>query len=238
MSFEFSPFSLIDAPGSCAIIFCRGCNLRCKYCYNTELFDTTKGLSLQEVIEALKNTQQESVRGKFNTIEWLIISGGEPLCGQLSEISTLIDVARDMGLKIGMYTNGISPHFMNVVSKLDFLNLDFKHWNSSFNKGDVKYSILDPIKLAYKSYMLGDLKYCYFNTVVCNSLHSIKDLKQMKFLLETTIERRIPILEKRSEGNFGWLLTPFFNDFDKAKTLGDLSYMDNKVDIKSIKEKL
>lgn len=246
MKYSFNPFSLVDAPSSCALLFVHGCNYSCKYCYNIDLFNTKEGLSLDEVYEKIDSLQKESVTGNtYNSVDWLIITGGEPtLDPNLKEI---IEFAKNQKLKIGLYTNGINDSLVNDLLKnnlLDLLNIDFKHPDLNqimINEVDeqnclVSYAerIQALIEDALRYYCKLSLDYLYINTVICKEFHTNSDLK----FLRTFINKCIPAKYKRANEKLGWILTPFFNDYDKISTLGNLKYENNKISIDEIQNLL
>jgi pyruvate-formate lyase-activating enzyme len=238
----------VDAPGPCAIVFCRGCNLQCKYCYNVDLFNTNKGLDLNNIIEKIKNIKEINPKGEqYNTVQWLILSGGEPFSQKVNDSTmNLLVIAKRQGLKTGIYTNGLEYDFQQAIDEnlLDFVNLDFKHWNTSFNLDkNINYinRWLHAATTAYEAYMHSKLEYLYFNTVVCKTIHSKDDLIKMYDLLKKRFETKfenLPILEKKFEEKFGWVLTPFYNDYGKLPTLGNLDYEKEKMFYNEIKQLL
>lgn len=124
--------TLVDFPGTVAsTVFLRGCNLRCPYCYNTELV-------LGPAFSISKEAQTEFVSGvqvlehlfkRKNVISGLVISGGEPLLNPVTPI--LIKKAKAIGFKIKLDTNGTLPHLLaplmaDETTRPDFVAMDFK----------------------------------------------------------------------------------------------------------------
>lgn len=94
--------SLVDFPGRvAAALFLQGCNLRCPYCYNTELVigkpEDYEAVSFKQVTEHLKK--------RASVITGFVISGGEPLLSPY--LPRLITEARSLGYKIKLDTNGL-----------------------------------------------------------------------------------------------------------------------------------
>jgi pyruvate-formate lyase-activating enzyme len=250
--FEFNPFSLVDAPDSCAIIFCRGCNLTCKYCYNLDLLNINlikSGLLAEDIIQKIQALQSINPKGKpYTTVKWLIISGGEPAKNSAVYINTIISFlkeAKKIGLKTGIFTNGISRTLPTLLDTklLDFVNIDFKHidinqilkvhigteWSAWFNNDNTKSSLYSNIEKAYYYYNNYELDYLYINTVVCKSFHTKEVLSEMKEKLNEIISNIPIILKRESHIKLGWVLTPFFNDNNKLLTLGNLDYNIEKI---------
>jgi pyruvate formate lyase activating enzyme len=253
MKYEIQPFSLTDAPESCAIIFFHGCNLRCKYCHNPSLveYDSMLNYDYQEdaLLKEIGNLQGINPKGeKFNKVKWLIFSGGEPFL--LSEVRgnkgifKFLNKAKNQGLKVGVYTNGVSQNLCRAISEnlIDFVNIDFKHIDISKVSTPIPNYIdrlQRSIEATYKSYVDYKLEYFFVNTVVCKSMHTSEDLKNMRNWLDN-IMTNASILYERDYSKFtnGWVLTPFNNDFNKNPTLGNLDYNNEKLSIDEIKQML
>ena len=113
--------SLIDYPGELsAIIFTRGCNFRCPYCYNSELVLPEKYSPLipeEEIFSFL-----EKRRGKLDAVA---ITGGEP-CIQ-PDLPEFMRELKDMGYKVKLDTNGSCPGALEKVLPLvDYIAMDVK----------------------------------------------------------------------------------------------------------------
>lgn len=116
----------VDYPGRVAgSFFLKGCNLRCPYCYNTELVIGTKDLhslnTIQELFDHLQKRQ--------GILSGLVISGGEPLLNPYTPI--IIKKAKSLGYKIKLDTNGTLPNELNYFLtdselKPDFIAVDIK----------------------------------------------------------------------------------------------------------------
>jgi len=249
--YEFNSFSLIDAPEPCAIVFVKGCPLSCKYCYNIELRKVSSGLNLIEIITNISKLQDINPSGeKYNTVDWIIFSGGEPFpqmpgfkqifSKDSNTISRdtlyLLNLAKDKGFKTGIYTIGLSKYFKEAIKEnlLDFVNIDYKHFSlesveihkreraNYFVSAYLKI-IMENIQEAYSSYSDSRLEYLYLNTVLCKSTHNKDTFKIMREWVDKTIPD-IPIFLKRDfSKKLGWILTPFFNDNNKISTLGNLT---------------
>jgi pyruvate formate lyase activating enzyme len=120
----FQRISLIDYPGKIAtILFVSGCNMRCPFCYNTNLvFKNYEKLHVypeEEIMEKLGESR------KF--IEGVVISGGEPT-GQ-KDLKEFIIKCRKMGLLIKLDTNGTNPEKLKELldeKLVDYVAMDIK----------------------------------------------------------------------------------------------------------------
>lgn len=115
--------STVDWPGKVVtVIFLSGCNLRCRYCYNSHILEITSGklLSLEEV--------KEKVNRNFPLLDGLLLSGGEPTL-QPEVLRELAKWAKRRGLLMGLESNGTRPNVLSSLiddGLLDFVALDVK----------------------------------------------------------------------------------------------------------------
>ena len=117
----FQKFSLIDYPGKIsAVIFTQGCNFRCSYCHNPELFGVkSKLISEKEVLDFLESRKKQ--------LEAVVITGGEPTL-QLDLINFLEKVNK-LGFLIKLDTNGTNPQIIQKALELnlvDYVAMDIK----------------------------------------------------------------------------------------------------------------
>lgn len=113
--------SLVDYPGHVACtVFLHGCNLRCPYCYNTDL--VTKNINEVEGISTVEEIIEHLEKRK-NVLTGFVISGGEALLSP--HLNTLILEAKKRGYKIKLDTNGINPDKLEVILKDSELRPDF-----------------------------------------------------------------------------------------------------------------
>lgn len=116
-----TPFSTVDYPGRLsAVVFCRGCNLRCRYCHNDGMQGArprAQDISWSRVIAHL-----ERRRG---LLEAVVFSGGEPLLQ--AQLGPAMRMVREMGFKVGLHTAGMVPrHLEGVLPWVDWVGLDVK----------------------------------------------------------------------------------------------------------------
>jgi pyruvate formate lyase activating enzyme len=123
----FKKTSLVDYPGKvAATIFVPGCNLRCPWCHNRELVETSPeerdGLSpLSQVLEQLQKRKK--------VLSAVVITGGEPTLR--SDLGSLVEELHRMGFLVKLDTNGTLPDrleklFSVAASRPDYVALDLK----------------------------------------------------------------------------------------------------------------
>jgi pyruvate formate lyase activating enzyme len=118
--------SLIEWPGKVsAVLFLGGCSFRCPFCYNSGLvLDHTKLPSFSEK-KALNFLEK---RKKF--LDGVMITGGEPLLEvRVGELIEFIKKVKELGLLVGLETNGSNPKALAKLLKeklLSYVAMDIK----------------------------------------------------------------------------------------------------------------
>lgn len=116
-------FSCVDYPGkTCAILFTRGCNFRCRYCHNPELVISeryAKPIELEEVFRFLE--------ARKGLIDGVCITGGEPTLHH--DLPEILDRIKRMGFFVKLDSNGTRPDALQRVidAKIaDYIAMDIK----------------------------------------------------------------------------------------------------------------
>jgi pyruvate formate lyase activating enzyme len=122
----FQKFSVIDYPKkiSC-IVFLKGCNFRCDYCYNKqlvlpELIKEQETIPQQEIFEFL------DLRKKM--IDGVVITGGEPTIHN-NELYDFIKKIKEKEYLVKLDTNGSNPKLLEKLIKdklVDYVAMDIK----------------------------------------------------------------------------------------------------------------
>ncbi|MDK2980264.1 MAG: pyruvate formate lyase activating enzyme [Chloroflexota bacterium] len=116
-------FSLVDYPGkSCAILFTRGCNLRCPYCHNPELVWPERYAPVLDLAEVMAFL--ETRRGLLDAVT---VTGGEP-CLQ-ADLAELLAKLKEMGFAVKLDSNGSFPDVLRRViadGLVDYVAMDIK----------------------------------------------------------------------------------------------------------------
>lgn len=115
--------SLIDYPGEiCAVIFTRGCDFRCGYCYNAELVLPERYAELiseQEVFDFL--------RARHGKLDAVTITGGEPTWQP--DLPEFIHKVKNLGFMVKLDTNGVNPEMLKKIIEqkaVDYIAMDIK----------------------------------------------------------------------------------------------------------------
>jgi len=114
--------SFVDFPGCLsAVVFLRGCNLRCPYCHNAGLLDPAGPVAIDT--DALC-AFLASRRGRLDGV---VVSGGEPTLQP--DLAGLLTRIRALGFRVKLDTNGTRPAVLEVLLSgglLDYVALDLK----------------------------------------------------------------------------------------------------------------
>lgn len=100
-------------------IFLNGCNFKCPYCMNSKLAmgQSKKSLDIETIKQYVLDEESK----------WFMISGGEPTCVNVEELTNLLEEIRSWGCKIGMSTNGSKPEVLGqILPLLNYVAMDFK----------------------------------------------------------------------------------------------------------------
>ena len=124
--------TLIDYPGQlAAIVFTKGCNFRCHFCYNPLLvwpdretdekkYEKTCPIILEDEFFLFLKSRQGKLDG-------VVITGGEPTLH--NDLPEFIKKIIDLGYKIKLDTNGTNPEMLGVLLKenlIDYIAMDLK----------------------------------------------------------------------------------------------------------------
>jgi pyruvate formate lyase activating enzyme len=102
------PISTVDWKGrSTVTVFFRGCPLRCPYCQNHLYLHGSNLVELTFLEDQIKKSKP--------FVSAVVFSGGEPLMQQA--IIPLAEFAKDLGLSVGIHTNGCYPEMVSELIK-------------------------------------------------------------------------------------------------------------------------
>jgi len=148
-------FSLLDYPGVVsAIIFTKGCNFRCHFCYNPLLVwpdavGKIKNISSSEEAEDKKDHSLDHLPfgqieedGLFDflvkrqgRLEAVVITGGEPTLH--SDLPEFIKKIKALGYLVKLDTNGTNPEMLKKIVQekiIDYVAMDIKASPEKYEK--------------------------------------------------------------------------------------------------------
>lgn len=124
----FQPFTTVDFPSRlAAVLFLRGCPLRCPYCHNAELqeLDGQDYISWDDFIEFLNHRKK--------LIDGVVFSGGEPLIQK--DLFLAMKQVKELGYVIGLHTSGVSDKILSeILPMLTWVGLDCKTVFSQYKR--------------------------------------------------------------------------------------------------------
>ncbi|MDF2842144.1 MAG: hypothetical protein K0R00_570 [Herbinix sp.] len=169
----FQKLTLLDYPGHiAATIFLAGCNMRCPFCHNASL--VTKVISENALPQ---ETVLAALYSRKHILEGVCITGGEPTL--YSELPTLIEEIKSMGLKVKLDTNGTNPAMLKHLAKeslIDYAAMDIKNSKEKYaiTTGIPAFS-LDKINESVDFLLTSSIAY-EFRTTLVKEFHTLEDI--------------------------------------------------------------
>ena len=172
--------SLIDYPGQlAAVIFTRGCPLRCQFCHNASLVIPSLYEPLIPEAEIFAFLEKRK-----NQLDGVVITGGEPTIQK--DLVTFISKIKKMGYSIKLDTCGTNPAMIEELFKkqlLDYIAMDLKAPLKNYQK--VTGVQIDP-KVILKSIglILSSKIKTEFRSTLVRDLHNSLDVVEMVELIK------------------------------------------------------
>ena len=119
-----------DGPGNRLVYHLQGCNMHCPWCSNPEGMDMCGGeeYSVSRIVAECANC-----RAMFFSGGGVTFTGGEATL-QKEELVEILAALRAEGINTALETNGTSPHLCEISRYVDYLIMDFKHYDSAILK--------------------------------------------------------------------------------------------------------
>ncbi|MDD3853244.1 MAG: anaerobic ribonucleoside-triphosphate reductase activating protein [Syntrophomonadaceae bacterium] len=173
--------SLVDYPGEiAAVLFTRGCNIRCPFCHNPHLLvrtsrNTEASVTMQETVEFLQEHK--------GFLDAVVITGGEPTLHP--DLPDAIRIIKKMGYLVKLDSNGTNPVMLRQLMEeqlLDYVAMDIKapleyrKYSSACGKLSVEdfFNIRSSINLLMNSSVQVE-----FRTTVVPPLHTPEDIESI-----------------------------------------------------------
>ena len=116
----YQKLTLLDFPGKLACtVFLPGCNFRCPFCHNSELFVPSEIYDEDMVLDM--------IRGRASKLEGVAITGGEPTLSP--ELPDFMRKIKEMGLAVKLDSNGYNPDILRKIideGLVDYVAMDIK----------------------------------------------------------------------------------------------------------------
>ena len=119
-----------DGPGNRLVYHLQGCNMRCIWCSNPESLPLDGGRDYD-----IKDIVKECVSAKpmFFSGGGVTFTGGEATV-QYDELLNLLKLLKIEDVHTCIETNGTHPKLLDMADYIDYLIMDFKHFDSDVHK--------------------------------------------------------------------------------------------------------
>lgn len=205
------PFTTIDYPGKlAAVLFLRGCPLRCAYCSNRHLLDVGDGeYDPEKVFEFLT--------ARVGKLEAVVFSGGEALM-QSDALIEYMRRIKDMGFLIGLHTNGFYPETLRrAADVVEWVGLDFKTTHENYRAlvgNDIAY---DRMMESLDTWLatgrgLEVRTTCDPRFVTKDALREIADILAARGVKNFAVQKYVPHFEDEAAATTADMREQFFND--------------------------
>ena len=179
--------TLLDFPGKVACtVFLAGCNYRCPFCHNAELF-TGK-------VEPLMTEADFFIflEGRKGLLEGVCVSGGEPTL--TPHLESFLQKIKGLGFAVKLDTNGSHPEILKALVQkglVDYVAMDVKSSPQGYAAATGVAADLAPIEESLRFLIGGSLPYELRTTLVAQ-LHSEETIAAMGQWLAALIPGKIP----------------------------------------------
>ena len=166
--------TLLDFPGKIACtVFLGGCNFRCPFCHNSELFmgKPEKLMEDEEFFSFLKSRK--------GLLDGVCVSGGEPTLQH--ELPHFLKRIKDMGFLVKLDTNGSFPERLKSLCKkglVDYVAMDVKNSPTMYPQTVGANVDMSAICQSVEFLKLGTVDY-EFRTTVTGNLHNDTSIDEM-----------------------------------------------------------
>ncbi len=119
-----------DGPGNRLVYHLQGCNMKCIWCSNPEGMKISGGkdYTIGELFNECKQSKMMFFSGGGVTF-----TGGEATV-QLNELTSLLKLLKEENIHTCIETNGTSPRLFEILDYVDYLIMDFKHFDTDILK--------------------------------------------------------------------------------------------------------
>ena len=217
--------TLLDYPGKIACtVFLGGCNFRCPFCHNSELFmgKPEKLMEDEEFFQFLSTRK--------GLLDGVCVSGGEPTL--YKNLPAFMARIKELGFLVKLDTNGYRPEIVKQLvadGLVDYIAMDVKNSPAMYARTvGLEAMDLAPIEESLRFLIEGSVDYELRTTLVAQ-LHdeaSIQDMGQWlgslvpgklpkKLFLQSFVDRDTVLFsglsapEKETTAAFAKILAPF-----------------------------
>jgi len=172
--------SLVDYPGEVtAVLFTRGCNIRCPFCQNTDLLLRSprfvEPISLEEALDFLKERK--------GFLDAVTVTGGEPTLHE--DLPHALSAFKALGYLVKLDTNGTNPAMLQQLIAggiLDYVAMDIKapldYRKYARACGKLTTEEFFNVRSSIRMLMEAGIE-VEFRTTVVPLLHSFEDIEEI-----------------------------------------------------------
>ena len=180
--------TLLDFPGKIACtVFLGGCNFRCPFCHNSELF-TGKPEKLMENEEFFA-----FLKTRKGLLDGVCVSGGEPTL--YKDLPAFLAKIKELGFLVKLDTNGYRPEVVKeLVEKnlVDYIAMDVKNSPAMYAQTvGLETMDLAPIEETLRFLIDGNVDY-ELRTTLVSQLHSDASIQDMGVWLGSLVPGKKP----------------------------------------------
>lgn len=118
-----------DGPGNRLVYHLQGCNFACKWCSNADSIPINNPKAKLYAVDEIYDEIMRS-RMMFFDGGGVTFTGGE-VCLQSDELIILLKKLKESGIHTAIETNGSVPSLKEIYKYIDYLIVDFKHFDES-----------------------------------------------------------------------------------------------------------
>jgi pyruvate formate lyase activating enzyme len=176
--------TLLDYPGQlAAVVFTKGCNFRCHFCYNPLLVWPDKETDEKKYEKTYPPISEDEfflfLENRKGKLDGVVITGGEPTLH--SDLPEFIKKIRALGYKIKLDTNGTNPKMLEKVlaeKLIDYLAMDLKAPLEKYEQVVSATVNCQDLQKSVKMIIESGLPH-EFRTTVVPGLHELADFSLM-----------------------------------------------------------
>ncbi len=219
-------FGLVDGPGIRTVVFLSGCNLRCKFCHNPEMWKMSKKdyTSTDIVNKVLRS------KPYFKNNGGVTFSGGEPLL-QYDFLVETCKKLKEEDIHICLDTAGIGlGNYKEILELVDIVLLDVKHIDREGFLNVTQRDLFDNY-MSFIDELNKSRKEVWIRQVIVPGIHdNVEYLKGLSDFLKTNVKniKRIDFLPFHRLGREKYISLgityPYEDKDDMNKDLCDQLY--------------
>ncbi len=121
-----------DGPGNRLVYHLQGCNFSCKWCSNADSISFDNPKASETCVESIFD---EIIRSRMMFFDGggVTFTGGE-VCVQSAELLELLKLLKKEGIHTCIETNASFPSLKEIAEYIDYLIVDFKHYDDEMHR--------------------------------------------------------------------------------------------------------